>query len=36
MSMFLMQCKKVLDPTTKGNKHHHHKANMPVAITKTP
>jgi hypothetical protein len=30
-----MQCKKILDPKTKENKHHHHKANMAVAITKT-
>ncbi len=35
MSLFLMQCKKILDPKTKENKHHHHKANMAVAITKT-
>jgi hypothetical protein len=35
MSLFLMQCKKILDPKTKEDKHHHHKENMPVAITKT-
>ncbi len=35
MSLFLMQCKKILDPKTKEDKHHHHNANMPIAITKT-
>jgi len=35
MSLFLMQCKKILDPMTKEDKHHHRKANMLVAITKT-
>jgi hypothetical protein len=35
MSLFLMQCKKILVPKTKEDKHHHHKSNMLVAITKT-
>jgi hypothetical protein len=34
ISLFLMQCKKILDPKTKDDKHHHDKANMPIAITK--